>query len=307
PSPPQTSLPEAKPPSKFRQRVFPGVCDKPTFKQFVKRNWLDIATQLMCTLAGFLIYRFGEPLMTRRFPVFPDMYRTPFGIRYGKPWRKEYIGTLASAGVSFGLPAVVMAALGLWMVRSFQDTHAAIMGLGYALSTTTLFQALLKWIVGGLRPYFLDVCAPRMVQPNATRPAELWKTVDVCTGSRKEVREAQMSFPSGHSAAAFAGFGFLALYMNAKFGIFAAPRQRHRGPNVAENSDVDEEESPAQQQQSRRAPHWQLGLFVTPLLLAFIIAASKIRDGWHHPEDVIRGALIGSAFAFMAFRMVYQS
>jgi len=34
------------------------------------------------------------------------------------------------------------------------------MGLGYALATATLFQAFIKWIIGGLRPHFLDVCKP---------------------------------------------------------------------------------------------------------------------------------------------------
>lgn len=47
-------------------------------------------------------------------------------------------------------------------------------------------------------------------------------------------------------------------------------------------------------------------LFVAPLLLALIMAASKVRDGWHHPVDVVAGALIGTAFALMAYRMVYR-
>jgi diacylglycerol diphosphate phosphatase/phosphatidate phosphatase len=37
-----------------------------------------------------------------------------------------------------------------------------IMGLGYALATATLFQALIKWFIGGLRPHFLSVCRPHI-------------------------------------------------------------------------------------------------------------------------------------------------
>ena len=47
-------------------------------------------------------------------------------------------------------------------------------------------------------------------------------------------------------------------------------------------------------------------LFVAPLLFAVIVAASKVRDGWHHPVDVVAGAVIGSAFALMAYKMVYH-
>jgi diacylglycerol diphosphate phosphatase/phosphatidate phosphatase len=36
------------------------------------------------------------------------------------------------------------------------------MGLGYALATATLFQAFIKWIIGGLRPHFLTLCEPQI-------------------------------------------------------------------------------------------------------------------------------------------------
>jgi diacylglycerol diphosphate phosphatase/phosphatidate phosphatase len=95
-----------------------------------------------------------------------------------------------------------------------------------------------------------------------------------------------MSFPSGHSVAAFAGFGFLALYLNAKFGVFAH-REREGGG-------------------MRRTGHWKLGLFVLPWLVAAVIALSKVSDGWHHLLDVVVGALIGTLFAVMAYKMVYR-
>jgi diacylglycerol diphosphate phosphatase/phosphatidate phosphatase len=131
-----------------------------------------------------------------------------------------------------------------------------------------------------------------------------------------------MSFPSGHSNAAFAGFGFLALYLNAKYGIFA-----HRDDTVARTDEpsavagetldretteetlkVEDGEKKAQPPAAgKRTAHWRLGLFVLPLLLASILAASKVRDGWHHTSDVVAGALIGSAFALMAYKMVYRN
>jgi diacylglycerol diphosphate phosphatase/phosphatidate phosphatase len=160
------------------------------------------------------------------------------------------------------------------------------MGLGYALATTTLLVSIIKWVVGGLRPHFLSVCVPRIpsiVPGVATLGPSYYTASKICTGAPHRVKEAQMSFPSGHASAAFAGFGFLALYLNAKNNVFA-----HRA-------------------NGKRISHWKLVMFVLPWLIAVLIAASKIRDGWHHPVDVIFGALIGTALAHLAFKMVFRS
>lgn len=137
-----------------------------------------------------------------------------------------------------------------------------------------------------------------------------------------------MSFPSGHSSAAFAGFGFLALYINAKYKVFGRGRRSGfphdaaaaNGSNapaaagtVSAADGVDNAASSGREKQtlggakSRRTQHWKLVLFALPWLIATLLALSKIRDGWHHPIDVVVGALIGTAFAHMAFRMVYKS
>jgi diacylglycerol diphosphate phosphatase/phosphatidate phosphatase len=117
-----------------------------------------------------------------------------------------------------------------------------------------------------------------------------------------------MSFPSGHACAAFAGFGFLALYFNAKFGIFghkpAVVEQEEEKSNAVR---VSVKEVPDREKHAGRLPHWRLVLFVAPLLIAVLMAGSKIRDMWHHPVDVVFGACVGTLFALMAYRMVYGS
>ena len=49
----------------------------------------------------------------------------------------------------------------------------------------------------------------------------------VCTGDKGAVDDGLEAFPSGHSTAAFAGFLFLSLYLNAKLKIFANYRPSH--------------------------------------------------------------------------------
>jgi diacylglycerol diphosphate phosphatase/phosphatidate phosphatase len=184
------------------------------------------------------------------------------------------------------------------------------MGLGYALATATLFQCFIKIFVGGLRPHFLTVCKP-VLPSSATGIAALpdsdlryYTAKQICTGDdKKQIKEAQMSFPSGHACAAFAGFGFLALWLNAKFKVlsrgghfrdhYGSPRYRKRAAK--------------QRGLGRRVHHWKLVLFLVPLCIATLFALSKVRDEWHHPIDIAFGALIGTLFAHMAYKMVYWS
>ena len=109
-----------------------------------------------------------------------------------------------------------------------------------------------------------------------------------------------MSFPSGHACAAFAGFGFLALYLNAKYKVLSnGGHFRDHYGNTEQRNWVGEE--------GQRVHHWKLILFMAPWCIALLLALSKIRDGWHHPVDVVFGALVGFLFAHMAYKMVYRS
>lgn len=116
-----------------------------------------------------------------------------------------------------------------------------------------------------------------------------------------------MSFPSGHACAAFAGFGFLALYFNAKFGVFGHKPHTTEAENTMTGDRVNIRVEELKESHHTRIPHWRLVLFVAPILVAVVIAASKVRDAWHHAHDVFIGALIGTFFALMAFRMVFRS
>jgi diacylglycerol diphosphate phosphatase/phosphatidate phosphatase len=123
----------------------------------------------------------------------------------------------------------------------------------------------------------------------------------VCTGTATRIREAQMSFPSGHACAAFAGFGFLALWLNAKYKVFS------RGGHFRDYYGEKRKSTAEDARTGRRVHHWKLVLFMTPWCVATLLALSKIRDRWHHPVDVVFGALLGTLFAHMAFKMVYRS
>jgi diacylglycerol diphosphate phosphatase/phosphatidate phosphatase len=99
----------------------------------------------------------------------------------------------------------------------------------------------------------------------------------VCTGDRKRINNALISFPSGHATIAFAGFTYLSIYLNAKLKLFS-------------------DHQPA---------YWVLVLAYIPILAATLLSGTLILGQHHHPHDVVAGAIIGAAMAVSSFRAVY--
>lgn len=148
--------------------------------------------------------------------------------------------------------------------------------------TGTCFQVILKKTIGGLRPHFLGVCKPVIPDGLVGVGFEgvMYTASQVCTGDAKEIRNALESFPSGHAEVAFAGFGYLAIYLFAHLRITSLTR--------------------------RRGSHWRLLLVVAPLLLATYLASTLVLGYHHHAYDVFFGAFIGWFMAFMGYRTVYR-
>lgn len=116
------TLPPPKP--SLRQRL--RMPDHPTFRTFIRLCWLDILTQLLCTVAAFLLYKFVSPLAPKYFPVFPGMETSAVGLRYRKPFMAEYVTTLVSAIVSFLVPLAVILLVSGLRVKSFWDMNSAV-------------------------------------------------------------------------------------------------------------------------------------------------------------------------------------
>ncbi|KAH3768083.1 acid phosphatase/Vanadium-dependent haloperoxidase [Pelomyxa schiedti] len=94
-----------------------------------------------------------------------------------------------------------------------------------------------------------------------------------------DVRESQgrKSFPSGHSTIAFGGFTFLSLYLAGKLKAF-----------------VD-----------TSGQLWKLILVLLPEIPALLIALSRTRDYYHDFSDIVAGAGLGIAIAFVCYNSLY--
>lgn len=132
-----------------------------------------------------------------------------------------------------------------------------------------------------LRPHFLVVCLPDLskVQAGGDGFRQIMYKPDICTGDKNKINDSLESFPSGHSTAAFAGFVYLYLYLNAKLKVFA----------------------------NYHPAFWKLIAIYAPILGAVLIGGALTIDEFHNWYDIVAGATIGTVFAFSSYRMMYAS
>lgn len=253
---------------------------RPTFGQWLKRTVLDIVTMAVMGAIGLGVY-FADPAPSRSFPIrFSDgeiVYP-----EFGYPLRDEIIPIWAAAMLAALVPIAVILFMQI-RVRSFWDVNNGVIGLLYFLITAAVFQVFIKWLIGGLRPHFLSVCKPDISLAsggyNAAGFDSIYYTKAICTGDKAEINDALESMPSGHTTAAFAGFIYLYLYLNAKLKVFA----------------------------NYHPAMWKLVAIYAPVLGACLIGGALTIDEYHNWYDVLAGAIIGTVMAFSSYRMVYAA
>jgi diacylglycerol diphosphate phosphatase/phosphatidate phosphatase len=227
----------------------------------------------------------APPAPSRSFPItFNNNLNEIVYPQFGYPLRNEIIPIWASALMSFFIPFTIFLICAI-RVRSFWDLNNSILGVLYALIGAAVFQVFLKWLIGGLRPHFLAVCQPDMARVRAafagsgTGFTSIYFRPNICTGNIKQIRDSLESFPSGHTTAAFAGLGFLSIYLNAKLKVFS----------------------------NYHPALWKLIAVYAPILGATLIGGALTIDEYHNWYDVVAGGIIGLIFAFSAYRMMYAS
>ncbi|KLU83912.1 lipid phosphate phosphatase 2 [Magnaporthiopsis poae ATCC 64411] len=254
-----------------------SMAKRPGFGLWLKHTWLDILTMAILGAIGLLVYML-RPVPNRSFAVAYPNGEVVYP-QFAYPLRKEVVPIWLAAVLAGVIPIFFFALMQI-RVRSFWDFNNAVLGLLYSLITAAVFQVFIKWLIGGLRPHFLDVCQPdpALLQPgNGFR--SLYYTREICTGDEKQINDALESFPSGHTTAAFAGFVFLYLYLNAKLKVFS-----NYHPSL-----------------------WKLALIYAPILGAVLIGGALTIDKFHNWYDILAGAIIGTIFAFSAYRMTYAA
>jgi phosphatidate phosphatase len=144
-------------------------------------------------------------------------------------------------------------------------------------SITSLLTEIGKRWIGRLRPHFIKVCQPDISSiicslNNTSGSNLLYNYIETSGEFCKEtnlakVKDARLSFPSGHASHSCYTMVFLIIYLQARFITL-----RFRYVKVL----------------------FQLTAFVG----AYIASTSRIRDHHHRASDVLGGALLGTIIAF---------
>jgi len=231
-------------------------------------------------VVGLGVYE-AHPAPSRSFPVYFQDGEVVYP-QFAYPLRNEIIPIWAAALMAALIPIAVFLICQI-RIRSFWDVNNAVIGLLYSLITAAVFQVFLKWLIGGLRPHFLTVCKPNIPPVTAQEIGNGLRQImydrTICTGDESQIDDSLESFPSGHSTAAFAGFVFLSLYLNAKLKCFS----------------------------NYHPAMWKLLAVYAPILGATLIAGALTIDEFHNWYDCLAGAIIGTIMAFSAYRTVYAA
>ncbi|KAF5311860.1 hypothetical protein D9619_003775 [Psilocybe cf. subviscida] len=251
----------------------------------VIRRWILLHSADLITMAVFAGVALGSnsapPVHSRSFPIYFQNGNVAHP-QFAYPFHENIIKIWVDVFIAFFTPLVFIT---LFQIRrrSLEDWLTTNLGVIKSLLTSSVFQVIIKVIIGGFRPHFLDICKPSIQPdsaPSGTGFAGLMYDDKVCTGTdHKRIGNAMESMPSGHSAAAWAGLFYLALYFNAQLKVMAA-------------------HNPA---------YWKMILFFAPILGACLISGAMTIDYSHHWYDVVAGALIGITTAIIAFRQTFAS
>ncbi|KAJ9139439.1 Phosphatidic acid phosphatase beta [Pleurostoma richardsiae] len=264
---------------------FYSMATRPSFGQWLRVTWLDILTMACMGAVGLGVYE-AHPAPSRSFAVTFNSDGEVVYPEFAYPLRKEIVPIWLAAFLASIIPIVVILVMQI-RIRSFWDVNNGIIGLLYSLITAAVFQVFLKWLIGGLRPHFLTVCKPDASQVanavgsgyNAAGFNQIYFTREICTGDRDQIDDSLESFPSGHTTAAFAGFVYLYLYLNAKLKVFS----------------------------NYHPAMWKLIVIYMPILGATLIGGALTIDEFHNWYDILAGAIIGTVMAFSAYRMCYAA
>jgi membrane-associated phospholipid phosphatase len=208
----------------------------------------------------------------------------------GAPYRQDTVPAWAIP-VLGNAALVGVGALSLTRYPSFRKVHHFVLGAAQAQLASFLSTELIKSAAGRLRPDFRDrmsryYCAQgRGEVPAGTDCSAVNQEAASARGrgqgtsgifiDRRELEDGRRSFPSGHAASSFVIASYLALFLGGEMVWGEHANAMTRLPGVAAQ--------------------------VAVMTAAAMVAASRITDGRHHPEDVVAGAGLGTAWAALFY------
>ena len=273
-----------------RSSAKPETMDLEHYALFYGPEWALDATLLTLLLADVydLIPAAGPaigPAFDARLPE--TIFDPRLDDVIGRPFLQEQISEEAAA---IGI-LLAIAAVGTVDTLKHQDLHHAhnfFLGATTALASTATVTWGLKLGVGRLRPDFRERYVRAACSGAVDTPLELDCAAvdDGFTLGASDVEKGRRSFPSGHSSLSFAAATYLAMHLGSAW-IW--------GDSVPESGAW------------RTASQVGGAVAATALVSAAgYVAASRVTDNRHHPDDVVLGALIGTGFGAASYLLHFE-
>ncbi|XP_045121273.1 phospholipid phosphatase 1-like isoform X3 [Portunus trituberculatus] len=149
-----------------------------------------------------------------------------------------------------------------WMWGCYTAIGVFLFGCACSQLTTDIA----KYSVGRLRPHFVSICKPDWTQIDCVNNTYVDPIPCTTPKENHRMKEARLSFPSGHASFSAYTMVYLAIYLQVRFK-FKAPRLLR--------------------------PFLQF----LCLMLTFYTTLSRISDYKHHWSDVLSGFILGTVVA----------
>lgn len=174
--------------------------------------------------------------------------------------------------------------------------HAGMCTLFIAFGLTGMITDFTKRFVGRLRPNFYALCDFNIGALECQCDND-----DSCNYD-----EARKSFISGHASLGFCGMTVLAQLLVGTT-VLTHREQLHTKFSEQQQQRISVSSSSSQEFMFflRQQTALTCAAFCVPLVTATYISMTRIRDNWHHPSDVVAGAMVGVCCAVVAYRLWY--
>lgn len=202
------------------------------------------------------------------------------------PENETSIPLISLLVIAVGFPIIQFVVLAFFQrhsvtrIRFLWDIHSGFLALCGSMAAQLMITTILKNICGLPRPDMISRCRPMIME---TEDYVLAK-VDVCEAYHEGgaaltiLREGFRSFPSGHLSTVFSGMTIASLNIAAKVQAF-----------------------------DKRGSSIKILFVLLPMMVACIVACTRISDNRHFLRDVIAGSSIGVYTGYWFYSQYFPS
>lgn len=249
---------------------------------FNKNRLLKVLVDSICIAVLIVAYKsfgkYGEPII-RGFYCDDESIRYPYNKDSTIESNENHIISCLTAIFTV---LIVETLRGIFskhqsLLKVIWSCYKYLLVFAFAILVSEIVTNIAKYSTGRLRPHFIEICDPFTVNPNLCSDPFSFQYITEynCSDKYPErgIKEARLSFMSGHSSFAATGIVFTVLYIQTRVTWSRVSASKHL---------------------------IQFLLITYPLW----VGSTRIKDYWHHWSDVLAGLSLGSLTAIVSFMYI---